>query len=125
MSETILVGRALDISNIPRQAWEEELAEAPDLIRARLDFMSHDHHLVRNHVVREIPRLGRPMRAAEISRALGLPMPRTEQILTDLEERLFFLVRDHDGNVSWAFPVTIDNTSHHLVFSTGERLDAA
>jgi len=52
-------------------------------------------------------------------------MPRTDQILTDLEERLFFLVRDHSGDVSWAFPVTVDNTGHHLLFSTGERLDAA
>ncbi len=125
MNETILVGRDLDISNLPRQVWEEELAEATDLIRARLDFMSHDHHLVRNHVVREIPRLGRSMRPSDISRALGLSMPRIDQILTDLEERLFFLVRDHGGNVSWAFPVTVDNTSHHLLFSTGERLDAA
>ena len=125
MNETILVGRDLGISNLPPQVWEEGLAEAPDLIRARLDFMSHDHHLVRNHVVREIPQMGRSMRPSEISRALGLSMPRIDQILTDLEKRLFFLVRDHDGNVSWAFPVTVDNTSHHLLFSTGERLDAA
>ena len=125
MNETILVGRDRDISSIPRQAWEERLAEAPERISARLDFMSSDHHLVRNHVVRELPRLGRPIRASEISHALGLPIPRTDQILTDLEERLFFLVRDHDGNVSWAFPVTVDDTGHHLIFSTGERLDAA
>ena len=125
MSETILVGRDLDISTLPRQEWEEQLTQAPARIRARLSFMSNDHHLVRNHVVRELPRLGRPLPAAEISHALGLPMPRTDQILTDLEERLFFLVRDHSGNVSWAFPVTVDNTGHHLLFSTGERLDAA
>ena len=125
MSETILVGRDLDISSLPRQAWEEQLAEAPARIRERLNFMSNDHHLVRNHIVRELPRLGRPMRASEISHTLGLPMSRTDQILMDLEERLFFLVRDHGGNVSWAFPVTVDNTGHHLLFSTGERLDAA
>jgi hypothetical protein len=125
MNETILAGRDLGFSNLPRQVWEEELAEAPDIIRARLDFMSHDHHRVRNHVVRELPRLGRPIRPAEISGALGLSLPLIDQILTDLEERLFFLVRDHGGNVSWAFPVTVDNTNHHLLFSTGERLDAA
>ncbi len=125
MSEDILVGHDLEISSLPRQTWEKELAEAPARIRETLDFMSNDHHLVRNHVVRELPRLGRPMRSLEISQALGLSLPRTEQILTDLEKQLFFFVRNHNGNVSWAFPVTVDRTAHHLVFSTGERLDAA
>ena len=125
MSDTILVGRDLDILSLPRQAWEEGRTEVAARIRARLDFMSGDHHLVRNYVVRELPRLGRPIRASEIAQAVGLTMRRTDQILTELEERRFFLVRDGSGNVSWAFPVTAHNTSHHLLFSTGERLDAA
>ena len=87
--------------------------------------MSDEHHRVRNYIVRELPRLGRPMRPSEISRALGLSMRSTDKILVDLEERLFFLVRDDSGNVSWAFPVTVETTSHHILFSTGERLDAA
>lgn len=109
----------------PGKQWEEGLAAAPARISDRLNFMSNDHHLVRYHVVRELPRLGRPMRPSEIAHALRLPVPRTEQILAELEERLFFLVRDQGGNVSWAFLVTVDNTAHHLLFSTGERLDAA
>ena len=56
---------------------------------------------------------------------LGIPLPRTLEILADLEKHLFFLVRDGNGDVSWAFPVTVDSTGHSLSFSTGERLDAA
>jgi hypothetical protein len=43
----------------------------------------------------------------------------------ELERNLFFLDRAGGEEVSWAFPVTADDTGHRLVFSTGERLDAA
>jgi hypothetical protein len=87
--------------------------------------MSHDHHSVRNFVVRELPRMGRPIPLANISHALQLSQKRTKSIVEDLERNLFFLVRGDGAEVSWAFPVTAEETGHHLVFSTGERLDAA
>jgi hypothetical protein len=87
--------------------------------------MTPDHHRVRNHVVRELPRLGRAITLADISDALELTWQRTQRIVEELEENLFFLVRGDGTEVSWAFPVTADETGHHLVFSTGERLDAA
>jgi len=87
--------------------------------------MTEEHHLVRNFVVKELPRAGEPIRSDHISRELMLSRARTEIILDELERHLFFLVRNQRGEVSWAFPVTAENTGHHLVFSTGERLDAA
>jgi hypothetical protein len=125
MTGTVLIGRGATISNIPRSDWEHELSSAPEHISRRLEFMSHDHHLVRNFVVRELPRLGRPISPAEISHALDLSRTRTTSIVEDLEKNLFFLVRGNGAEVSWAFPVTAEETGHHLVFSTGERLDAA
>ena len=125
MVDTVLIGRGDTISNIPRGDWEQELSSAPEKISQSLEFMSHDHHLVRNFVVRELPRLGRPISLADISHALNLTRIRTESILEDLEKNLFFLVRGNGAEVSWAFPVTAEDTGHHLVFSTGERLDAA
>jgi len=125
MADTVLIGRGDAISAIPREDWEHELSSAPEHIARRLEFMSHEHHLVRNFVVRELPRLGRPVPLADISHALHLTRERTESIVEDLEKNLFFLVRGDSAEVSWAFPVTVDETGHHLVFSTGERLDAA
>jgi len=75
--------------------------------------------------VRELPRAGAPISPATLSEALGIPLSRTLDVLEDLERHLFFLVRNQDGNVSWAFPFTVETTGHNLVFSTGERLDAA
>ena len=125
MVETVLIGRGKTIISISRRNWEEELRSAPEHIRRRLDFMSDDHHLVRNFVVRELPRLGRPIPIAEIAEALRLEPTRTKRIVEELKKNLFFLVRGDGAEVSWAFPVTADATGHHLIFSTGERLDAA
>jgi hypothetical protein len=110
---------------MPRPIWERELRSAPEKIGQRLQFMSPDHHVVRNFVVRELPRLGRPIPLTEISDALDLTRERTASIVEDLERNLFFLVRGNGAEVAWAFPVTAEETGHHLVFSTGERLDAA
>jgi hypothetical protein len=125
MVDTVLVGRGDTISTICRRDWEQDLSSAPEFIGRRLEFMSPDHHLVRNFVVRELPRLGRPISVADISHALHLSQTRTTSIVQDLEKNLFFLVRSNGEEVSWAFPVTAEETGHHLVFSTGERLDAA
>ena len=125
MSETILIGQGREIRPIPRREWEDELAAAPESIRKRLDFMSPDHHAVRNFVVRELPIRGRPIAIDTIARAVGLPLHRATAIVQELQRNLFFLVQQEESAVSWAFPVTVDETSHHLVFSTGERLDAA
>ena len=124
MNDTILIGRGKEIHELPSQDWERDLAGAPAGIAPRLDFISPEHHLVRNFVVRELPRVARPSAPEMISERLALPMSRTREILADLERNLFFLVSEL-GDVSWAFPVTVDNTGHHLTFSTGERLDAA
>lgn len=125
MVDTVLLGRGEAITSIPRGDWEHELSSAPEAIARRLEFMSPDHHLVRNFVVRELPRLGRPVPLAVISDALNLTRKRTKSVVEDLEKNLFFLVRGDGAEVSWAFPVTAQETGHHLVFSTGERLDAA
>jgi hypothetical protein len=122
MEETVLAGRGTGFERIPRAEWEAELASAPESIAARLEFMTPEHHLVRNFVVSELPRRGRPLPVREIAGALGLPIAHTRVLVEDLEGHRFFLVRGDTGAVAWAFPVTVEDTGHGLVFSTGERL---
>jgi hypothetical protein len=125
MTETILVGRGCQITRIPREEWEKHLSEVPQHSEARLSFMSEEHHLVRYFVVRELPRSGEPIQPEFISQRLNLPLAQVNAILDELEKNLFFLVRNGRGAVTWAFPITVDNTPHHLTFNTGERLCAA
>ena len=125
MSETVLTGRGRQIESIPRSEWEGHLSRVPEGMKTRLSFMTRQHHLVRYFVVRELPRIGRPLSPAIIASRLALPLKRVNEILAELEERLFFLVRNENGHVAWAYPVTADETPHRLIFSTGERIYGA
>ena len=88
-------------------------------------FMTAEHHRVRRFAVAELPRLGRPISSREIADALEMPVDRTSELLAELERNLFYLVRNDSGDVEWAFPVTVAETPHRLIFSTGERLFGA
>ena len=88
--------------------------------------MTGDHRRIRNFVVSELPRnAGKPLAAEAISSRLTIPFERVVEILAELQKRLFFVVLNDAGEVSWAFPVTTDRTPHRLRFSSGERTFAA
>jgi len=80
---------------------------------------------VRDFAVTELARLGRALPPGNISEGTDLPIDRVEAILNELERNRFFLVRDQERRVSWAFPVTSERTPHRLDLSTGETIHAA
>ena len=125
MRETILLGQGCQITEIPRKEWQENLSKLTQHSQTRLGFMSEEHHLARNFVVRELPRTGQPLQPDYISQSLEIPLARVNTLLDELEKNLFFLVRNLRGVVTWAYPVTVEKTPHNLVFSTGERLYGA
>ena len=126
MQDHLLIGRGESIMAVPDTTWRQHLAAARQRGAARLSFMTPHHHLVRNFVVRELPgHHGVPWTPEEIASAVSLPVQRITTLLDDLERHLFFLVRNRAGEVSWAFPVTVDPTPHRVHFSTGEQLFAA
>jgi hypothetical protein len=105
--------------------WQEHVSKAGHDTKAELSFMSEEHHLVRNFVVAELPRIGVPLSPDLIATRLNLPDARVISLLDDLEKHMTFLFRNEQGAVTWAYPVTIDRTPHHLSFSTGEQVYAA
>jgi hypothetical protein len=113
------------LTSLPTVDWKRLVLAAIERGRKRLDFMSDEHHAIRRSAVTELVRAGRPIAPETFSRQLGISTSRTDEILDDLERNLFFLVRNEEGAVSWAFPVTTDRTPHKLTFSTGERLYGA
>jgi hypothetical protein len=125
MTDNVLLGRQDKLVSIPQEAWEAHLGESPARIQDHLRFLSPTHHKVRYFVVRELPSTGRPLKPAYIADRLGLSVTRIQKILEDLEKGLFFLVRDDQGDVVWAYPVTVAETPHRLFFKSGEQLYAA
>ena len=120
MRGTLLVGDRHEIRRVPDDAFLHAIQGIPPRMASRLAFMTRDHHVIRDFVVREMPRQRRPLAPRDIAKVTGLDLPKVSALLSDLERRLFFLVRDSNGNVNWAFPVTTSATPHKLKFSTGE-----
>jgi hypothetical protein len=114
-----------EVRAVPDDAFVQSVKNLPTRMASRLAFMSRDHHVVRDFVVREMPRQDRPLSPLRIAQTTALDSQKVAAVLADLERNLFFLVRDAEGNVSWAFPVTTARTAHALRFSTGENIFGA
>ena len=125
MNDKLLLAVWRYLVPVPRQIWQSQVQREARLFDSRLDFMTEEHHLVRDFVVRELPRVGRPLTPEDIAQELKLPLAQVVAILQELEKHLAFLFRNPLGAVTWAYPVTVDVTPHHLTLSTGEQVYAA
>ena len=121
MRDSLLLGLGRHMIPIPRMLWERVVKAEARASRAGLSFMSEDHHRVRDFAVLELARAGAPLAPETIAEALDLAVPRVVSILEELEKHLTFVFRGDHRVVTWAYPVTVDETPHHASFSTGEE----
>jgi hypothetical protein len=125
MAKSLLLGLWKHLVRIPRSIWQGEVARNTEAGRNRIDFMSPDHHKIRDFVVLELPRRGAPISPEDIASGVSLPLQRTQEILDELEKGMTFLFRNEKGEVAWAYPVTAEPTPHRIRFSSGEQIYAA
>ena len=125
MKEKILLGRDQKMLEVPQATWKGHLTQIPQHSQSRLNFMTDTHHQFRYFVVKELVNRQKPIEPEFISNKLNLPLELVESTFEELERKLFFLVRNEQGEVAWAYPVTVDITPHKIDFSSGERLYAA
>ena len=110
---------------VPAAFWHRLIRRLARRIREADRLLTDEHRAVQHFAVREIPRSGEPLTPEAIAAGTAIPATDVVAILRQLERKMRFLWRDPQGRVTWAFPVTAEATTHHLAFSTGERLDAA
>jgi hypothetical protein len=125
MADNVLLGMGRHIIPVPPGLWHREVDSSAHRTRHDLDWLTPEHRRVHHHVVRELPRAGRPLAPEEIAAAVDLPLSRVQTILDDLEKHMTFLFRDAQSAVEWAYPVTAAPTPHRVTFSTGEQIYAA
>jgi hypothetical protein len=121
MKDSLLLGLGRHMIPIPRMVWERVVKARARKTGAGLGFMSEDHHRVRDFAVLELARAGAPLAPEKFAEALDLAVPRVVSILEELEEHLTFVFRGDRRVVTWAYPVTVDETPHRASFSTGEE----
>ncbi len=125
MEDKILLGRNSQMQEIPTVMWRQHLTAIPQHGQTRLSFMTDLHHQIRYFVVRELVNRQTPVEVEIISEALHIAPDKVNEILEELERKLFFLVRNKQGAVAWAYPITVEATPHRLEFNSGEKLYAA
>jgi len=127
MKDRIMLGLWKYMVNVPPYLLDMKKQLEKNKLRyeAAMGFMTPDHRAVHHFAVRELPKIGVPLSAGLIAANLGLPQEKVVLILDDLEKHMTFLFRNRQGEVTWAYPVTVEKTPHHLTFSTGEQVYAA
>ena len=125
MRKIIYLGSGQNMIPIPAFLWKMGISANARKADKTLGFLSREDHLVRDFVVKEIPRLRKPLSPELIAKELNLPGDRVATIIDKLERRKIFLFRNKDGDVVWAYPVTADATAHKVTYSTGEETNAA
>jgi len=125
VKNNLLLGIWRHLFPVPSAISQNEVARSAKHNQARLEFMTPEHHRVRNLVVRELPRIGTPLTPDWIAHQMNLPIEKVVAILDDLEKNMTFLFRNTEGAVAWAYPVTVEPTPHRVTLSTGEQIYAA
>ena len=125
MANNLMMGFWRFLIPIPPSLWTKQIAKAERKFQDRLSFLTEDHRAVHHTVVRELPRYGAPMPPEVIADKSGIPLDRVTALMDELERNMAFLVRNDEGAVIWAYPVTVEPTPHRITFSSGEKLYAA
>jgi len=123
--KTVLLGFKRHVLPIPQALFQRAMKASANKARRALGGLGDEQRRVHHFVVRDLPRLAKPMPPEHIADALEMDVNRVIEILDELERRLIFLSRSGGRDVVWAYPVTVADTPHWMAFSTGERLNAA
>jgi hypothetical protein len=125
MKNRLMLGLWRYIINVPQLLLQKQIAGGKRKFEKARDSLSEECRTIHHFVVRELPANGKPLSPQSISDGLGFSVDRVIAALDHLEKRMTFLYRNRDGNVLWAYPVTVDKTPHRITFNTGEKLYAA
>lgn len=93
--------------------------------KAKARLLSEDERKVHHFVVKVMATAKEPITAELISQELGLSLETVEEIIDKLESLKTFLYRSGGKEINWAYPLSLDNTGHEMIASTGEQFSAA
>ena len=125
MDNIILKGLWKYLMPVPPFLWKRKIDQMARKAEFRVKFMTDDHHRVRNFVVKTLPESGKPLSLDKIANDLDLAPKHVSNIIEELEKNKFFLFRNKQGDVEWAYPVTTEKTPHKAYFPGNEKIYAA
>ena len=124
MFETVLLGIGKRMIPVPEAIFRSMLKRDVKKLASR-PALEPDQRRVQHFAVREIPRRRRAIAPEVFAAELDLPIEEILQILDELERRMTFVCRRGGEDVSWAYPVTSDETPHRVRIDGGAAFSAA
>jgi len=110
---------------IPQVISNRGLEKGASGARAKAELLSEEERQVHYFVVKKMAVAKEPITAELVSEELGIEVNRVEEIIDKLEGMKTFLYRSDSKGITWAYPLSLDNTGHEISASTGERFFAA
>ena len=101
------------------------LEKAVSGAKAKARLLSEEERRVHHFVVKKMAVAKEPITAELISQELGISLEKVEKIIDKLEGLKTFVYRSDGKGINWAYPLSLENTSHRMTASTGEEFSAA
>lgn len=121
----MLMGIGRFMIPIPQVISNRGLEKGASGARAKAELLSEEERQVHYFVVKKMAVAKEPITAELVSEELGIEVNRVEEIIDKLEGMKTFLYRSDSKGITWAYPLSFDNTGHEISASTGERFFAA
>ena len=125
MKNKLMLGWWRFVIDLPPGLLVKQMKRQKKKLAREQSFMTPQHRAVHHFVVRELPGRGRPMPPETPAQGLGLSVEDVRRIYEDLEKHMTYLFRNEQGEVTWAYPVTVEPTPHRVTFESGETIYAA
>ena len=121
----MLMGIGRFMIPIPQVISNRGLEKGASGARAKAELLSEEERQAHYFVVKKMAVAKEPITAELVSEELGIEVNRVEEIIDKLEGMKTFLYRSDSKGITWAYPLSLDNTGHEISASTGERFFAA
>ena len=125
MDRKMFMGIGRFMIPIPQIVSKRGLDKGASGARAKAELLSEEERQVHYFVVKKMAVAKEPITAELVSEELGIEVNRVEEIIDKLEGMKTFLYRSDSKGITWAYPLSFDNTGHEISASTGERFFAA
>ena len=121
----MLMGIGIFMIPIPQVISNRGLEKGASGARAKAELLSEEERRVHYFVVKKMAVAKEPITAELVGEELDMPLERVEKTIDKLESLKTFLYRSDGKGISWAYPLSLENTGHKMTVSTGEEFFAA
>ncbi len=93
--------------------------------KANADCLSKEERRVHHFIVMKMAVVKDPITADLIANELGMPNDQVLAIINKLESLKTFIYRSDGKGITWAYPLSLENTGFRMTASSGEQFFAA